>query len=204
MSHIDSYDHEYIGSLGGLPIYRPLKIIEGDKWGGYDFSATPENLILGGGSGEHPGLVFHKLGSLAAKFLYDQITDEEEESISKEDIDYIFDQCHEDNILEFCGWSIREYANLKEMAETITFTRPLREDEEVEDWLCKSFGELVYFSLSDLNPEHNRLKGIFGRFEIQASMQNIACVPPGYPTCGGRIIENGELKCGLNRWELKP
>ncbi|WP_417533835.1 hypothetical protein [Marinobacterium stanieri] len=51
MSYIDSYDHEYIGSLGYLPIYRPLQVIEGDKWGGYDFSATPDNIVLGGGSG---------------------------------------------------------------------------------------------------------------------------------------------------------
>ena len=73
MSYIDAYDHEYIGSLGYLPIYRPLQVIDGDKWGGYDFSATPDNLVLGGGSGEHPGLVVHKPGSLVAKFLYDQI-----------------------------------------------------------------------------------------------------------------------------------
>lgn len=204
MSYIDSYDHEYIGSLGYLPIYRPLQVIEGDKWGGYDFSATPNNLILGGGSGEHPGLVVHKLGSLAAKFLYDQISDEEEESISKEDMDYVIDQCYADDILEFCSWSIRQYASLKEMAESITFTTPLGEDEEVEEWLCKSLGELIYFSLFELNPEHNKLKGIFGRFEIQASMQNIACVPPGYPRCGGRRVENGELKWGLHRWPAKP
>lgn len=50
-------------------------------------------------SGKHPGLVVHKLESLAAKFLYDQVTDEEEESIPKEDMDYIFDQFYADNIL---------------------------------------------------------------------------------------------------------
>ena len=48
MSYIDSFDHEYIGSLGYLQIYRPLQEIKGDKWGEYDFSAKPNNLILGG------------------------------------------------------------------------------------------------------------------------------------------------------------
>jgi len=204
MSYIDSYDHEYIGSLGYLPIYRPLQIIEGDKWGGYDFSATPENLILGGGSGEHPGLVAHKLESLAAKFLYDQITDEEEESISKSDMDYIIDLCYPGKILEFCDWTVRHYSSLKEMAGAITFSTPLESEEEVEDWICKSLGELVYYSLSELNPEHNKLAALFEKFEIRPSMQNVTCPPPGFPARGGRKVEDGELKWGLHRWIVQP
>lgn len=204
MSYIDSYDHEYIGFLGYLPIYRPLQVIKGDKWGGYDFSASPNNLVLGGGRGEHPGLVVHKLESLAAKFLYSQITNEESETIPEEEMDYIIDLCYTDNILEFCGWSVRRFANLKEMAGAITFNTPLAKDEEVEEWLCKSLGELVYYSLAELNPEHNKLVGIFSHFNIQATMQNIACIPPGYPIYGGRRAENGKLKWGIQRWTIKP
>lgn len=56
MSYIDGFDHEIIGTLGYLPIYHPLEAIEGDGgWGAYDFNASPQNLVLGGGSGEHPG-----------------------------------------------------------------------------------------------------------------------------------------------------
>lgn len=204
MSYIDSFDHEYIGYLGYLPIYRPLEEIKGDKWGGYDFSANPGNIILGGGSGEHPGLVVHKLECVAAKFLYDQITDEEEERIPKRDTDYLIDLCYADDILEFCSWSINQYASLKEMAESKSFMTPLGEDEKVEEWLCKSIGELVFYSLTDLNPEHDRLTAIFSLFNIVASMRNVACTPPGYPACGGRRIEDGELKWGLNRWKIKP
>ncbi|TCI01188.1 hypothetical protein EZV61_19055 [Corallincola luteus] len=204
MSYIDSFDHEYIGYLGYLPIYRPLQEIKGDKWGGYDFSAKPNNLVLGGGSGEHPGLVVHKLESVAAKFLYDQLLDEEEEKISKVDTDYIIDLCYADEILEFCSWSINQFAELKEMAEAKTFMTPLAEDEEVEDWLCKSIGELVFYSLRDLNPEHSKLLRIFSPFNIQATMRNVACPPPGLPSCGGRRVIDGELKWGLNRWQIKP
>lgn len=200
MSHIDSYDHEYIGSLGYMPIYHPLQIIKADKWGGYDFSATPDNLVLGGGSGEHPGLVVHKLESLVAKFLYDQISEEEEDCISVENMDYIQELCFADNIFEFCGWSILQYANFKEMAEANIFNTPLGKGEEVEEWLTMSLGELVFYSLSSLNPEHNKLKSIFDRFEIQDRMQNVACVPPGYPKRGGRRVENGKVKWGLHRW----
>lgn len=190
--------------LGYLPIYHPLENIEGDKWGGYDFSATPENLILGGGSGEHPGLVLHKLECLVAKFLYDQITDEEEANLSKENRDYLIDLCYADDVLEFCSWSIRQFSDLKDMAQSMNFLAPLGDDAEVEEWLCKSVGELIFFSLSELNPEHSRLLEIFAPFGIQATMRNVACVPPGYPSCGGRRIINGKVVWGLNRWAEKP
>jgi len=203
MSYIDSHDHEYIGCLGYLPIYRPLQNIEGDKWEGYYFSANPRNLILGGGCGEHPGLIVHKLECIAAKFLYDQITEEEEEKISKKDTDYLIDLCYADEILEFCSWSVNNYASLKEMAGSTTFITPLGEDEEVEEWLCKSLGELVFFSLRDLNPEYEKLLEIFGPFGIEATMRNVACPPPDFPACGGRRISNGKVVWGLNRWEVK-
>ncbi len=200
MSYIDCFDHEHIGMLGYLPIYHPLENIEGDKWGGYDFSATPENLILGGGSGEHPGLVLHKLECLAARFLHDQITDEEEANLSKEDKDYLIDLCYSDDVLEFCSWTINHYAAMKEMAQSKSFLAPLGENEEVEEWLCKSVGELIFFSLSELNPAHGRLTEIFAPFELHATMRNVACVPPGYPSCGGRRIIDGKVVWGQNRW----
>jgi hypothetical protein len=161
MSYIDCFDHEYIGRLGYLPIYRPLQVIEGEEWGAYDFSATPDNLVLGGGSGEHPGLVIHKLECAAAKFLY-----------------YHIDEEHKEN--------------------------PLKDDEEVEDWLIKSIGELVYFSLHELNSEHLRLAEIFAPFQIWSSMGNVACNPPGYPITGGRIVEDEKVCWGKHRWQWKP
>lgn len=202
MSHIDSYDHEYIGQLGYLPIYRPLETIKSDKWGSYDFGAHPGNLVLGGGSGEHPGLVVHKLESLVAKFLYDQLTEEDDEIIAKADRDYLFDLIYTDEIFEFCEWSIDHYVSLKEMAQSLAFLTPLSENEKVEDWLAKSLGELIFFSLSELNPEHEKLSGIFSPFEITWTMRNVTCVPPGYPACGGRRVIDGKLYWGLHRWNV--
>lgn len=200
MSYIDCYDHEYIGHLGYLPIYHPLEEIKGEAWGGYDFSATPKDLVLGGGCGEHPGLVVHKLESLAAKFLYDQITEKEAASLPQEERDYVVDLCHMDNLFEFCGWSVRHYAALTKMASSDAFMAPLGEDEAVEEWLGKSLGELVCYSLEELNPEHNRLVRIFSDFPIRATMRNVLCPPPGYPTVGGRRLEEGNVKWGLHRW----
>ena len=46
MSHIDSFKHELVGLFGGLPVYHPLEVIDGD------FRCDPTQLLLGGGSGE--------------------------------------------------------------------------------------------------------------------------------------------------------
>ncbi len=190
MSFIDSYDHEFMGTLGCLPIYHPLEEIK--ALGTPDFNASPDNLVLGEGSGGHPALVVHKLECLVAKFLYEQLTDDEEEQLSSTDSDYIDGLICEpaENIFEFCSWSIRDYTSLSQMAKSTAFMSPLGEDEEVEDWLCQSLGELVYFSLPDLNPEHERLESIFKNFEITATKRNVLCSPPGYPASGGRKLAN--------------
>ena len=203
MSYIDSYNHEYIGRLGYLPIYRVLENIGSGEWGAEDFTATPNNLVLGGGSGEHPALVVHKLESLVARFLFDQLTEEEQKKLSKEDRDYIDSLYYNDSdILEFCDWSIARYSYFRKMAKK-AYT-PLKKDEgiyeEVEDWLYRSLGELIYFSLPELNPEQEKLQSIFAPFEVYASMRNVICTPPNYPPKGGRIVENGKLKWGLHRW----
>lgn len=202
MSYIDCFDHEYIGSLGYLPIYHPLEEIKGGGWGHYDFSASTTNLILGGGGGEHPALVVHKPESLAATFLYHQLSDEQADSLSKSESDYLIDIRFPGEILEFCGWTIRQMATLKEMAESVAFITPLQNDEDVEDWICKSLGELVFYSLPELNPEQERLVALFSRFPIYAAMRNVACTPPGYPKSGGRVIVDGKLEWGRSRWDL--
>ena len=59
MSHIDSYKHEIVGLFGCIPVYRPLEDISepGDDDPQLDFGCTTEQLVIGGGPGEHLGLV---------------------------------------------------------------------------------------------------------------------------------------------------
>lgn len=200
MSYIDSFDHEYIGQLGYLPIYRPLEVIHGEGWGGYDFSATPDNLVLGGGSGEHPALVLHRLEALAVRFLYDQITEDEAQTLEQADKAYLDDLYFSDRTLEFCQWNIRHYADLQKMAESSSFLNPLSQDQSVEQWIAQSMGELIHYALPDLNPDHQKQASILERFDIRPTMRNVAIVPPGYPSCGGRTVENGRMKWGRHRW----
>lgn len=204
MSYIDGFDHEIIGTLGYLPIYHPLETIEGDGgWGAYDFSATPQNLVLGGGSGEHPGLVVHHLPTLAARFLLDSLTEAQAETLSSDESEYVDELYYAGETLEFCGWRIGHYARLQAMAQSPALNNPVSEEGEVEEWLERSLGELVWFSLPELNPEHQRLAAIFQRFDIFPSMRNVAVDPPGYPACGGRIVVNGALSWGHQRWRSR-
>lgn len=200
MSYIDSFDHEFIGYLGRLPLYHPLQVIDGCGWGCHDFSASPENLLLGGGSGEHPAIVIHHLPSLVARFLTAQLYEGDEAKLTDTDKTYIDALLYPDNRLEFCGWEVSDYARLQTMAENSLFMQPLREGMAVEEWIELSIGELVYYALPDLNPQHQALQAAFRRIEIRPTMNNITLVPPGYPASGGKITENGRMKWGYHRW----
>lgn len=198
MSYIDCFDHEYIGNLGYLPIYHPFVNIEGGKWGDSDFSATPQNLILGGGSGEHPAIVVHKLECLVAKFLDDQLGDEDEPEYGNDFLDQFFINYEE--MFEFCGWKAGHFHNLVEMAKSTSFYSPIEDEFDLGEWLVKSLGELIFYSLPELNSQQEKLKKIYGNFEIAPTMQNVKCVPKGYPIQGGRRIIDGELKWGFHRF----
>lgn len=205
MSYIDSFDHEYIGQLGYLPIYHPLETLDRVKWGNYDFGADPTNLVLGGGSGEHPGLVLHHLESFVAKFLLDRITEDDEKLMSKDDKAFVIDLAfvNYSELLEFCDWRISEIARFYEMAKSPAMGRPLdvEEDEMMEEWLVKSIGELVYYALPELNPQHKRLSKIFEDCEIHPVMRNVLIPPPGYPSKGGRQLVNNKTVWGLHRFQ---
>lgn len=69
MSYIDTIEHELVGYLNGLSIYHPIETVNSEKWGNYDFSCSPKNLVIGGGAGEHPGLVIHGLDCLVVGYL---------------------------------------------------------------------------------------------------------------------------------------
>lgn len=57
MSYIDTRPHEFCGLLAGLPLYHP----QAAYTDALDFIADERDLVLGGGSGEHPGAVLRPL-----------------------------------------------------------------------------------------------------------------------------------------------
>ncbi|MEW9906045.1 MAG: hypothetical protein AB2990_01470 [Candidatus Symbiodolus clandestinus] len=190
MSYIDCFKHELLGYFNGLPIYHPLEKIIGDGWGQYDFSATPENLILGGGSGEHPALVLHNLPALVAQYLLLAIENTENNfpeykiSISSKIIDAVTDIYYTKSELEFCAWSMVDMHEFVNNAKSPLHSTPFQSDancRNVEGWIEYSIGEFIYYSLPDLLPDDsNRLFDEYRKWHMGYWMRNIVCPPPNY------------------------
>jgi hypothetical protein len=118
--------------VGGLP-------------GGYDFSCSPKNLVIGGGCGEHPALVIHHLECLVAKYLLHDITMQIEHFADRgyveptalltdrlSDILYTHEQR---DILEFCGWTMSDTHQFMDSAKSRLHNSPLKDKQSVEDWI---------------------------------------------------------------------
>jgi hypothetical protein len=71
MSYIDTFDdtfdHGLVGFFAGLPRYHPLETVAGS--GGDELGCTPRQLVLGGGSGEHPAVVLRQPPAAVMAFL---------------------------------------------------------------------------------------------------------------------------------------
>ncbi len=200
MSYIDSFDHEFVGFFAYLPIYHPLQAFEGDGRGAEDFGGNPENLILGGGSGEHPGLVLHRLESMVATFLSDQLSQEDEIEIGEDAMEWLDELAWPDyqEVLEFCGWQAEDMYRLVEYSEGKRF------DLSVENWILCGLGEFVFFSMPEVNPVHDQLSQAVASIEIVNKWNAVHLPPPGYPRIYGRKVVDGKLVHGIYRFEPDP
>lgn len=187
MSYIDTFNHEIVGNLNGLPIYHPLEVVKGSY--PEDFDCTPQNLVLGGGAGEHPGLVIHHLGSLAASYLLFCIEKDQDfrgamaYGLPKETIKKVRDIAYGNgNRLTFHEWSMRHHSDFVERAKSSLHGRPLEDKQSAEAWIFLSIGEFVWFSLPELNEKLDEimsLPGIAG-WDMGINMGNVTCPPPNY------------------------
>ncbi|KWU17912.1 hypothetical protein [Burkholderia cenocepacia] len=189
MSYIDTISHDIVGYLAGLPLYHPRWTVAGER-NVADFGCSPENLVLGGGSGEHPALVFHRLDWLAHYYL-GELVDEDGFSFVPENVldtapggADIYREC-----LEFCGWSIADMVSFAKRCESITLPCPYRADEHgsVEMWLALTIGELVWRSLPHLAGE--LVTRIGDAREVLLSERlvapNVVLMPPGFERSDG-------------------
>lgn len=69
MSYIDTFDNEFVGYFGGIAVYRPLEVVPAHPDDPQDFGCGPENLVIGGGRGEHPGIVVKAPGEAVVCFV---------------------------------------------------------------------------------------------------------------------------------------
>jgi hypothetical protein len=189
MSYIDTFDHQYVGSFAGLPIYYSRISVEGT--GGEEFGCRPHSLVLGGGSGEHPALVFHRLDCLAMRFVLHAVG--ESDNDDRHEIDQfgdfpIWDYLHVPfaDLFEYAGWSVRVYHGFYERCRSVALNRPFAVDDHLsfEDWLAVCFGELVWFSFPELIENLTPVREMHP--SLRAIANNVTIPPPGFPERFGR------------------
>ena len=96
MSYIDCFNHEVVGEVLTLPLYKANQDINGDE-----FHCKKGQLILGGGSGEHPAMVIEDInyGMLVYLWFHDDI--DSDEFTQLKDFDF-----RKDIGLKFDDWAI--------------------------------------------------------------------------------------------------
>ncbi len=203
MSHIDSFEHEIVGLYGSIPVYHPLEEINGD------FKAHPGQLVLGGGSGEHPSMVVehpehavalflkHKLEPLkdpklkADYYPLKKMIDEWEPAIEP------FLPENSERILQFYNWETEDFERFEEFCTSPAVPNPYWRGHFTE-WLVMSFGEFIFFAMPELAPE---VTGKLGENPNQhfrhTEYNNIGLIPPNMP-----VYANGgnAFQC---RWQRK-
>lgn len=213
MSYIDCIKHELLGNFNGLPIYHPLESVQENNWGDYDFNCTPNNLILGRGSGEHPALVLHDLAGLAACYVLlciDKLQKYYPESYispPESTLERLWDIAHRtEKHLEFCEWSMIQIHRFVEFAKSPLNNTPFDEEEiSIEDWIKCSMGEFIFYSLPELNPDYEEiinLEGIKNNWELGYWFCNVNCPPPNYIKSKKASLQADSFReHGFFRWD---
>jgi len=216
MSYIDTIEHELVGYFNGLPIYHPLETINTEKWGAYDFSCSPQNLVIGGGAGEHPALVIHNLENLVIGFLllgFEKIITMKEEGKyhcgfdipSEELIESLDEMLYENDseCLEFCNWSMKNIKDFVDLAKSPLHSTPLSDEKDSEEWIKNSIGEFIYYSLPELNPLHKNIIDLIGnKNSVGYWMLNVTCPPPNFIKSKKESLQADSFKRhGFFRWD---
>ncbi len=214
MSYIDTFDHEFLGYFGGIPLYRPLAEVQGSL-DAYDFGCSPEHLVLGGGSGEHPAIIVSELRAPVAHFLsHWMLARTPEEDGAMEEVGKLIQDAGGDvgewnrildpllhrpwgEFLHFAGWGADDYHAFGGHCRSAAFHTPFAPGEgALENWLAASLGEFAFFSLPEM-VDIAHLPG--ARTVVRPVYGNVLIPPPGYPTLG-RQTRDGRVIWGHSRW----
>lgn len=222
MSYIDTINHSYVGNFAGLPVYHPLENLDEEKQD--EFSATPQNLILGGGSGEHPGLVIQDLDFCVWQFL-DALVDLQNKDMDKLEFFTKFEKgipnytMSEHTIysnLEYSTWPMQNVARFveqvnKEFDESIEYykTKDKFNRSAVELKINIMIGEFVFFAAKKLISEplleyieENKHLLEKDNLNIEAPFHAVKVSPKGYHVSGRSLAldKKGEVQ---TKWGLR-
>ncbi|MGL6337947.1 MAG: hypothetical protein ACRC80_02270 [Waterburya sp.] len=190
MSHIDSFQHEIVGLFARLPVYHPLVDIDSE------FKCTHKQLMIGGGSGEHPALVLQNPLAAVAYFIQDAVEELDQDNSIREKWEAIIKPYltyTSDEILKYYDWTIETYQAFAELCKSKCLPSPyINEEILLEIWLILGFGEFIYYAMPDLATEiMSQLEKPYQRFN-HMRYNNIMLIPPNIPVYanGGNAFFN--------------
>lgn len=187
MSHIDSFSHQIVGQFGPLPVYRPLTDIDGD------FQCTTKQLLLGGGSGEHPAMVLKRPDTAVARYLDDYLKSGEFEYWGEKPAsdlegirvvvnDYLT-QRNED-VVAYHEWSAETHESFERLCRSDALPRPYglhASQMSLEEWVILGFGEFVFFAMPELAVDIvSKLSNPYRGFD-RVHFSNVMLIPPNMP-----------------------
>jgi hypothetical protein len=187
MSHIDSFKHEIVGLIGGLPVYHPLQSIDGD------FKSDVNQLIIGGGSGEHPALIIKSPLSAVACFLENQIEYFEDNAFFQDDFSKVAKKWKSiikkhihwqvDYHFHFSEWSVSNYKYFYELLTGSGVPNPYDKDcyPSFEFWLILGIGEFTFFAMPQLASEIMTQLDDPYKYFPSIIFNNILLIPPNMP-----------------------
>jgi hypothetical protein len=217
MSYVDTFDNEFVGYFGGVPVYHPLEVLpplpDDDP---LDFACGPENLLIGGGSGEHPGIVVKETGETVVCFVRAWLDETpflspDERQALRPTVEAWADaagrrQPRSDwgHVFEFAGWAVTDYVKFSTRCASRAFHRPFDPDKDasLEQWLAASVGEFILFAMPELAEDAVQRLGDLRRHVSGDIYRNILLLPPGYP-CWGRREVDSQVTWGISAWRIQ-
>lgn len=200
--------------FGGIPVYHPLEIVPAlPNDDPRDFVCGPENLLIGGGSGEHPGIVVKTPGDTVACFVrawlrgQQHLVQDQDLRPATEAWPDVSDRretrgdCRQ--VFDFAGWKAEDYVQFSTRCRSRAFHRPFDpgEDEFLEQWLAASVGEFILFAMPELADDVIQRLGDLRSHVSGDIYRNILLLPPGYPVWGRREVDN-QVIWGISAWQI--
>jgi hypothetical protein len=217
MSYIDAVDHEFVGYFGGIPVYHPLEAVPARPADDpRDFGCGPENLLIGGGSGKHPGIVVKAPGEAVVCFVrawLDQtpfLSPDERQALRPaveawpDASDCRRTRSDWQHVFEFAGWRAADYVEFSTRCTSRAFHPPFDpgKDASLEQWLAASVGEFILFAMPELAEDAVRRLGDLRRHLSGDVYKNILLLPPGYPVWGRREVDK-KVVWGISAWRIQ-
>jgi hypothetical protein len=217
VSYIDTFDNEFVGYFGGIPVYHPLEIVPAlPNEDPRNFACSPENLVIGGGSGEHPGIVVKAPGEAVVCFVRAWLNETpflspDQRQALRPAVEAWPDasnrrQTRADwrHVFEFAGWGVTDYVKFSTRCASRAFHRPFDPEKDacLEWWLAASVGEFILLAMPELAPEAIQRLGDLRRHVSGDIYRNILLLPPGYPPWGRREVDS-QVIWGISAWAIQ-